>query len=91
LQKWCETNYQGNTSQPMLQTEGKKQVISEFQDCGNPPREMREEKERTKGKWENVDPVSRWYKRHAGGSRYPAAFETGYLPAWSWIPGQARK
>jgi hypothetical protein len=29
---------------------------------------MREEKERTKGKWENVDPVSKWYKRHAGGS-----------------------
>jgi hypothetical protein len=40
---------------------------------------MREEKERTKGKWENADPVSKWYKRHAGGSRYPAAFETGYL------------
>jgi hypothetical protein len=35
LAKWCETNYQGNASQPMLQTEGKKQVISEFQDWNN--------------------------------------------------------
>ena len=35
LAKWYETNYQGNTSQPMLQTEGKKQVISGFQDWGD--------------------------------------------------------
>jgi hypothetical protein len=31
LAKWCEMNYQGNAGQSMLQTEGKKQVISEVQ------------------------------------------------------------
>jgi hypothetical protein len=35
LAKWCETNYQGNTGRSMLQTEGKKQVISEFKDWGD--------------------------------------------------------
>jgi hypothetical protein len=37
-----------------------------------------------------IDPVSKQYKRLTGGSRYPVAFETSYLLAGSWIPGQAR-
>ena len=36
-----------------------------------------------------IDPVSKQYKRHTGRSRYPVAFETSYLLAGSWIPGQA--
>jgi hypothetical protein len=37
-----------------------------------------------------IDPVSKQYKRHTGGSWYPVAFGTCYLLAWGWIPGQAR-
>jgi hypothetical protein len=64
---------------PCFKQRAKSRSSRNFRIAAILPREMREEKERTKGKWENVDPVSKWYKRHAGGSRYPAAFETGYL------------
>jgi hypothetical protein len=37
-----------------------------------------------------IDPVRKWYKRHTGESRYPAAFEIGYFLARSWIPVQVR-
>jgi hypothetical protein len=37
-----------------------------------------------------IDPANKQYKRHAGGSRPTATFETCYLLAWDRMPGQAR-
>jgi hypothetical protein len=93
LAKWCETNYQGNTSQSMLQTEGKKQVISEFKDRAIPPRETGEERGRkraNKGETGEYCSLSKWYRPHTPAEAGLQAFETWYLLAWSWIPGQAR-